>query len=41
LHAWRLQFNHPISGERVALNAELPPELQHFKDHARISTSPI
>ncbi|MBD9392092.1 RluA family pseudouridine synthase [Acidovorax sp. ACV01] len=30
LHAWRLQFNHPASGERVALNAELPPELADF-----------
>ncbi|MFN3437887.1 MAG: RluA family pseudouridine synthase [Acidovorax sp.] len=30
LHAWRLQFNHPASGERVALNAELPPELSDF-----------
>ena len=27
LHAWRLQFNHPATGERVALLAELPPEL--------------
>ncbi|WP_233250227.1 RluA family pseudouridine synthase, partial [Acidovorax sp. HMWF018] len=27
LHAWRLQFNHPASGERVQLIAELPPEL--------------
>ena len=30
LHAWRLQFNHPASGERVSLNAELPPELADF-----------
>jgi len=30
LHAWRLQFNHPASGERVALNAPLPPELADF-----------
>jgi len=30
LHAWRLQFNHPAGGERVALNAELPPELAGF-----------
>ena len=30
LHAWRLQFNHPASGERVALTAELPPELAEF-----------
>ncbi|OUM03064.1 RluA family pseudouridine synthase [Variovorax sp. JS1663] len=28
LHAWRLQFTHPASGERMALQAELPPELQ-------------
>jgi 23S rRNA pseudouridine955/2504/2580 synthase len=27
LHAWRLQFNHPATGERVALQAGLPPEL--------------
>ncbi len=27
LHAWRLQFNHPAGGERVALQADLPPEL--------------
>ncbi len=27
LHAWRLQFNHPATGERVALLVELPPEL--------------
>jgi 23S rRNA pseudouridine955/2504/2580 synthase len=28
LHAWRLQFNHPASGQRMALEAGLPPELQ-------------
>ncbi|RZL67437.1 MAG: RluA family pseudouridine synthase [Variovorax sp.] len=28
LHAWRLQFNHPASGERIALQADLPPELR-------------
>ena len=33
LHAWRLQFSHPLSGERIALTAELPPELTHFLDH--------
>jgi 23S rRNA pseudouridine955/2504/2580 synthase len=27
LHAWRLQFNHPAGGERMALQADLPPEL--------------
>ena len=30
LHAWRLQFNNPASGERVQLIAELPPELADF-----------
>lgn len=30
LHAWRLQFDHPASGERVALELNLPPELQEF-----------
>ena len=30
LHAWRLQFNHPASGERIELLAELPPELADF-----------
>jgi 23S rRNA pseudouridine955/2504/2580 synthase len=33
LHAWRLQFNHPGSGERVELIAPLPPELQKFTHH--------
>ena len=32
LHAWRLQFNHPASGERLQLLAELPEELQSFVD---------
>lgn len=35
LHAWRLQFNHPVSGERVALKAPLPPELDHLVDFNR------
>ena len=30
LHAWRLQCNHPVSGERMQLQAELPPELSQF-----------
>jgi 23S rRNA pseudouridine955/2504/2580 synthase len=30
LHAWRLGFNHPATGERVELLAELPAELQGF-----------
>jgi 23S rRNA pseudouridine955/2504/2580 synthase len=41
LHAWRLQFDHPSTGERIALQAPLPPELQKFTDHARQPTPPV
>ena len=41
LHAWKLQFRHPASGELVALNAPLPPELQSFLDHVAPPTPPI
>jgi 23S rRNA pseudouridine955/2504/2580 synthase len=34
LHAWRLQFNHPASDERIELLAELPADLKKFADHA-------
>ena len=34
LHAWRLQFNHPATGERMELLAALPPELKKFAEHA-------
>lgn len=30
LHAWRLRFSHPASGEPLELLAELPPELAQF-----------
>jgi len=33
LHAWRLQFNHPATGERIELLAPLPPDLHHFAPH--------
>lgn len=41
LHAWRLQFDHPATGERIALQAPLPPELQRFTDHARDPAPPV
>jgi 23S rRNA pseudouridine955/2504/2580 synthase len=41
LHAWRLQFDHPASGERVELTAPLPPELKQFADHASLASPPI
>ena len=34
LHAWRLQLNHPASGERLELLADLPPELAQFASAA-------
>ncbi len=34
LHAWRLQFRHPATGEPMRAQADLPPELQFFLDHA-------
>jgi 23S rRNA pseudouridine955/2504/2580 synthase len=33
LHAWRLQFDHPATGERIQLLAPLPPELQALLPH--------
>lgn len=30
LHAWRLQINHPASGNRLELLADLPPDLSQF-----------
>lgn len=30
LHAWRLQFNHPVSGDRIELHSPLPQELEQF-----------
>jgi 23S rRNA pseudouridine955/2504/2580 synthase len=39
LHAWRLQFSHPSTGEPMALQAGLPEELQRFLDHVLASTA--
>jgi 23S rRNA pseudouridine1911/1915/1917 synthase len=33
LHAWRLAFRHPFTGNRLELEAPLPPELQQYLDH--------
>jgi 23S rRNA pseudouridine955/2504/2580 synthase len=32
LHAWRLTLPHPISGEKMELEAPVPDELQHYMD---------
>ena len=36
LHAWRLQFNHPASGERIELLSNLPADLIAFSTHAAL-----
>ncbi|MFM8588915.1 MAG: RluA family pseudouridine synthase, partial [Limnohabitans sp.] len=41
LHAWRLQFNHPATGQRMALQAELPADLQHHLFHVQLPTPTI
>ena len=41
LHAWRLQFNHPGTGSRVALQADLPPELQQYVQHVQLPTPSV
>ena len=41
LHAWRLQFSHPVTSERVALQADLPPELKAYIDHVQHPTPPV
>ena len=32
LHAWRLQFTHPVSGQVIELHSELPADLQSWTD---------
>jgi 23S rRNA pseudouridine1911/1915/1917 synthase len=32
LHATRLAFPHPVSGERIEVDSPLPPELEAFLD---------
>jgi 23S rRNA pseudouridine955/2504/2580 synthase len=41
LHAWRLQFQHPASGEPVALEAPLPSDLQQFADRHAPTSAPV
>ena len=36
LHAWRLQFNHPATNERLALVAPMPRELDFFAPHSNV-----
>jgi 23S rRNA pseudouridine955/2504/2580 synthase len=36
LHAWRLQFTHPATNERMTLQADLPPELHALMPQAAL-----
>ncbi len=40
LHAWRLQFTHPATGNRVELKSNLPSELQLYVNHAKSKPAP-
>jgi len=40
LHAWRLQFTHPVIGQRVELKSAMPTELQSFVQHVKPPPSP-
>jgi 23S rRNA pseudouridine955/2504/2580 synthase len=39
LHAWRLQCDHPATGERLTLSAPLAPELEAFLSHILPTTA--
>ena len=39
LHAWRLKFSHPSTGQSIQLMAVLPPELDDFAQHATPETT--
>jgi 23S rRNA pseudouridine955/2504/2580 synthase len=42
LHAWRLQFEHPSTGETIALESPLPDDLRQFADrHALPAATPV
>ncbi len=34
LHAWRLELDHPVSGERLSFASDLPDDLRTFSDWA-------
>jgi 23S rRNA pseudouridine1911/1915/1917 synthase len=36
LHAWRLSFNHPITGKRHQFEAPIPPEFQPWIENAQL-----
>jgi 23S rRNA pseudouridine1911/1915/1917 synthase len=38
LHAWRIAFDHPVTGERIDLEDPLPPDLERALERARSSS---
>ncbi len=40
LHAWRLAFRHPVSGERVAVESPVPADLTRTASRLRRATRP-
>jgi 23S rRNA pseudouridine1911/1915/1917 synthase len=40
LHAYRLRFAHPVTGEQIELESPLPPDLEAALEHARRLDSP-
>jgi 23S rRNA pseudouridine1911/1915/1917 synthase len=40
LHAWRLSFPHPASGERLTFEAPLPADLAAFRERLRSAQEP-
>jgi hypothetical protein len=33
LHAYKLTFNHPITGEKITITAPLPEDFMKWSDH--------
>ena len=40
LHAWRLEIDHPATGERMRFEAPLPPDLEQLIETLRLRASP-
>jgi 23S rRNA pseudouridine1911/1915/1917 synthase len=41
LHAVRLGFEHPVSGQRVDITSDYPPDLAHALDLIRSETADL
>jgi hypothetical protein len=41
LHAWRLAFRHPLSGERVFVVSPVPADITRTASQLRRATGPV